>query len=190
MKKYFYLKIVMILVILLSLVVPANAAVDAKLQSQYAQDLVTLKLLKGYADGSLGLQNNIKRSEFVTFVVRMLGYENSTEANGVTVSFKDIDKKHWAYNNIKVAIKLKLISGYPDNTVGPEKNVTYSEALTVLVRALGYEKTLSGKWPDNVISKAAQLGISKDVSLSANKQITRGEMAVLVHNSLTVDFNK
>jgi len=35
-----------------------------------------------------------------------------------------------------------LVSGYPDNTIAPDNDVTYAEALAVVIRALGYEKTL------------------------------------------------
>lgn len=188
MKKLLFIKMLMVILVCIVVVIPVNAAADTKLQTEYAKDLVKLNLLKGYPDGSLGLQNKIKRSEFVTFVVRLLGYENTVDVSDVKLTFKDIDKKHWAYNNIKVALKYKLVGGYPDNTIAPEKYVTYAEALTVIIRALGYENTLSGEWPENVINKGKELGISKDVELPARQEITRGEMSVLIHNSLSVNF--
>ncbi|MCX7712030.1 MAG: S-layer homology domain-containing protein [Clostridia bacterium] len=190
MKNRKIIKSIIVLLTCFIFILPVHAATDTKLQNDSAKDLVKLNLLKGYPDGSLGLQNKIKRSEFITFVVRMLGYENTVDTSSIKVSFKDIDKKHWAYNNIKVALKYKLVSGYPDNTIAPEKNVSYAEALTVIIRALGYESSLSGNWPDNVINKANALGISKNVELPGKQEITRGDMSVLVHNSLTVDFAK
>lgn len=188
MKKCLLIKVLIVLFICFTFIIPVNAAFANNLQNDYAKDLVKLNLLKGYPDGSLGLQNKIKRSEFITFVVRMLGYENNVDVSDVKVSFKDIDKKHWAYNNIKVALKYKLISGYPDNTIAPEKYVSYAEAVTVIIRALGYENGLAGNWPDNVISKATALGACKDVELPSKQEITRGDMSVLVHNSLTINF--
>ena len=188
MKKTAVIRMFLIIISTFILMLPVNASVDSKLQEESASNLVRLKLLYGYSDGSLKLQNKIKRSEFVSFIVRMLGHENDTDTGSVKLAFKDIDKKHWAYNNIKVAIKYGLVSGYPDNTIAPEKNVTCAEALSVIIRALGYDKTLSGTWPDNVLKKAKELGISKNVDLPGKQEITRGEMSVLVNNSLTVDI--
>ncbi|HEX9059346.1 MAG TPA: S-layer homology domain-containing protein [Clostridia bacterium] len=187
-RKTFAILLIMSCVII-SLAFPVLASSFEKLQEDYSKDLIKLNLLKGYPDGSLHLENKIKRSEYVTFAIRMAGYEN-IDASSVKLSFKDVTKSNWAYNNIKIALKCGLVSGYPDNTFAPEKNVTYPEALMVLIRALGYEKTLKGKWPDNVISKAKELGISKDIDLPASREITRGEMTVLVHNSLTVDIKQ
>jgi hypothetical protein len=167
-----------------------QASSQNDLQSIDAAVLVKLNVLSGYPDGSLKLQNNIKRSEFVTLVIRMLGYDKDLDTSAVAMTFKDISKTHWAYNNMKLALKYKLISGYPDNTIGPEKNVTYAETLTVLLRALGYENAITGKWPDNVLNKAAQLEITKNLNLTADKQMTRGEISVLIYNSLTTALNK
>ena len=83
-----------------------------------------------------------------------------------------------------------LFKGYTDNTVRPNDNVTFTEARAILIRALGYENTMSGKWPDNVINKAEELGLNRNLDLPKDKQITRGEASVLIYNSLTVDFKK
>lgn len=191
MKKKCLISIFLILIIMSSLFfTEVYAAVDSDLQNHDAFALVKLKVMTGYPDGSLKLQNNIKRSEFITLVVRMLGYDKDSDISAVVMPFKDITKSHWAYSNIKVALKYKLMSGYPDNTIGPEKNVTYAETLTVLLRALGYQYSLTGKWPDNVVNKSSQLAITKNISLPNDKQMTRGEISVLIYNSLTTDFNK
>lgn len=189
MKKLFIIRVPAILVILtLLFIIPVNAQVDSTLQNDCAKALVRLKLLQGYSDGSLKLQDRIKRSEFITLTVKMSGYDKITDAGTGNLPFKDITSKHWAYNYIKVALKKGLVSGYPDNTIAPDKYVTYAEALTVLVKVLGYESALKGTWPDNVVTEAAQLGLNKNAALPNNKQITRGEMAVLVYNALTADL--
>lgn len=191
MKRAHLITMLLVLMILPSIIfTPVYASSDTDIQNQNAAALVKLKVMQGYPDGSLKLQNNIKRSEFVTLVVRMLGYDKDTDTSAVAMPFKDLSKSHWAYNNIKAALKYRLISGYPDNTIGPEKNVTYAETLTVLLRALGYENAITGKWPENVISKSAQLAITKNINLPGNKQMTRGEISVLIYNSLTTAFNK
>jgi len=189
MKKMLMAKMQIILVIVVLLFfVNANAASDTTVQTKDANVLVKLNLLQGYSDGSLKLQNKINRSEFITLVVRMMGYDKNTDTSDVNLKFKDITPKQWAYNYIKIAVKRGVVAGYPDNTIAPNNYVTYSEALTVLIRVLGYQNNLTGKWPDNVINESTQLGLVKDLSVPQNKQLTRGEMSVLVYNSLTVNF--
>lgn len=183
------LRVVSILLIIALFILPVHASPETDLQDTCAKSLVGLKIMQGYEDGSLRLQNKIKRSEFVTLIVKMMGYDQDTDMNNVTVNFKDIKKSHWAFKYVRSSVKYKLIVGSPDNKFSPDSNITYAEALTVLIRSLGYESTLEGSWPDNVINKATQLGLNSNLDLTQSKQITRGEMSIMVYNSLTVDFN-
>ena len=92
-----------------------------------AEALVKLNILKGYEDGTLRLDNKILRSEFVTLVVRLKGYHHDADIDSIKINFNDIEEKHWAYNNIKLAVKYGIVTGYPDNTIKPNNNVTYAE---------------------------------------------------------------
>lgn len=61
---------------------------------------------------------------------------------GVTVFanatvFEDMEKTHWAYNDIQSGIEKGLFSGYPDGTFRPESNVTRAEAIKVITTLLG-----------------------------------------------------
>lgn len=191
MKKSITIKAAVALTIFLVVFfLPVSASKDPAVQERSAASLVRLKLMQGYEDGSLRLQNKIKRSEFITLVVKMLGYDKDNDTGGVNVNFKDINTKHWAYNNIRTALKYGIISGYPDNTVAPDKYVTFAEALTVMVRVLGYESSLPGNWPDNIIQGAGKLGLTQNLDIVPTKQLTRGEVSVLVSNSLTVELKK
>jgi hypothetical protein len=191
MRRLKFLKVAIVLPVLFSLfVLHANAAVDPAIISKCSDSLVRLELMKGDASGNLKLQDKVSRCEFVTLVIRMLGYEGVTDTSGVEVTFTDISPKHWSYDNIKIALKYRLLTGYTDNTIRPDNNVTFTEAQAILVRALGYESTMTGKWPDNVLNKSAELGLNRNLDLPADREITRGETSVLIYNSLTVNFNR
>jgi len=69
-----------------------------------------------------------------------MGYDADTNLDSVKVTFTDIKKSHWAYDNIRRAIKYDLVSGYPDNTIAPDNDVTYAEALAVVIRALDMKR--------------------------------------------------
>ena len=164
------------------------AAPEQTPQEKSSQALVKLQLMKGDQFGNLNLQNKLTRAEFLTLAVRMLGYENSDAFKDVKVEFKDITQKHWAYNSTKTALGLKLVTGYTDGTFRPDSQVTFTEARAILIRALGYEKTLKGTWPANVLEKSAELGLNKDLNVPDNRELTRGEASVLIYNSLTVNI--
>jgi hypothetical protein len=189
MKKFSIKKIAIILLIVPFLFVSqASAAVDPAIIDKSSNSLVKLDILRGDGQGNLKLDDKVKRCEFFSLIIRMLGYENNVNTDDIKITFKDLSKKHWSYNNMKIALKYGLVAGYLDNTVRPDNYVTYAEAQTVLIRALGYESTLSGKWPENVINKSTELGINKHLDMHRDAEITRGEASVLIYNSLAVNF--
>ncbi|MBN2221283.1 MAG: S-layer homology domain-containing protein [Vallitaleaceae bacterium] len=148
--------------------------------------LQQLGVLKGYEDGSLKLDQNIRRSEVATMMVRIRGYADS-DAQGSGLNFTDVASSHWAYKNIQNAYKLSIIQGYPDNSFKPESNILYQEVVAMMVNTLGYKEDISGEWPNNYISKAKELGvIPKDSQVSPDKIVTRGEMALIIWDTLLV----
>lgn len=188
MKKAAITRISIALTIMMLLVsFPASAAVDPAVIDTSSKALVKLKIMQGDLSGNLKLDSSVTRCEFVTMVIRMMGYNTNIE--DVNLEFKDIDQKHWAYNYMKIAVKNKLINGYTDNTVRPDNVVNYAEAQAILLRALGYDDTLTGDWPDNVLNKSSELNLNKNISLDKAKPLTRGEASVLIYNSLTIDFH-
>lgn len=159
-----------------------------QIQQDSAKIMVRLGLLKGYTNGDLGLDKKINRAEFATIVIRMMGYEKKPFTVSSKVSFKDLPKTHWAYSAIRMAASLGYIKGYSNKTFKPSNNITYAEAITIMVRVLGYGSGLSGTWPDNYISKAKTLGILKNLDVKPNEPITRGDISIIVANSLNVEI--
>jgi hypothetical protein len=150
--------------------------------------LVALKIIDGYPDGTFKPNNNITRAEFAKVVVTSLGLGNAAQyAQGMT-KFKDVTAAHWASGYIKVASDLGVVNGYPDGTFKPENNVTYAEAITMIVRALGYEpkaKALGG-YPGGYLAIATEKEITDGVNVVGNLPATRGDVAIMLDNSLEV----
>jgi hypothetical protein len=160
------------------------------LQEQAAQKLVALNLLKGYDDGSLGLERFIRRVEFCTIVTRMLGYEDSPILPPL-FPFGDVKPDFWGYNYIGTAYSLKIVAGYPDGSFKVNNHITYAEAVTMLVRTLGYADDVKGtKWPDNFMEVGKRLGITRNLQIDYDKPVTRGEIAIMVNNSLGIDLKQ
>lgn len=159
----------------------------ASIHQDCGEVLVKMNLLAGYPDGTLKLENNITRAEFSVLVMKMLGFREDNIELTIDKNFKDLKKSHWAYKSVMKATELGYLSGYEDDTFRPSNNLTYAECCSIMVSILGYKSTLKGKWPDNVVNKANELQISKNISnKTASDLMTRGEVAIMIVNSLGV----
>ncbi|CAH2215094.1 S-layer homology domain-containing protein [Tepidibacter aestuarii] len=150
--------------------------------------LAALDILKGYEDGTFRPDRTITRAEFATVVVRALGLESSAKASMGTTSFNDVASNHWASGYINIASGLKVVNGRGDGVFDPEAPVKYEEAVTMLVRALGYEPAAKAKggYPNGYLVVAGQEDITDDVNGVIGLASERGIVAQLVDNSLEV----
>ncbi len=176
---------VLILVLVFTLTITPIHAVTSE-ESYAGNQLRILGILRGYEDGSLKLDQPIIRSEVATLTIRILGYENKG-VEGEGRNFTDVESGYWAYDIIQKAYKLKVIQGYPDLSFKPLGNITYAEVVAIMVNALGRQNDLEGTWPNNYIDRAKSIGvIPASSNVDPNKVITRGEMSVIVWDTLLV----
>ncbi len=147
-----------------------------------------LGVLKGYPDGTFKPENSITRAEFAVVVVKLLGLADAAEYAGGATDFSDVPADHWASGYVNIAVNRGIIKGYPDGTFAPNNPVNYSEAVTMLVRVLGYGPAADdeGTWPANYLAKAAELGVTDDVNFYGYAPATRGNVAIMADNSLEV----
>ena len=121
-------------------------------------------IIDGYPDGSLGLENNLKRSEITKILVYSLGNKNKAiELQGKEIPFSDVGKDYWANGVISYAKNnMNLISGYPDGTFKGEENITNAELLKILVchkKNLNKTAINNAKWPYDWIKWAEEENI-------------------------------
>ncbi len=112
-----------------------------------------------------------------------------------TVSFSDI-ANHWAKKAIESMAKKGIISGYPDGTVGPDRNSTRAEFVAMIVRTLEldtkdtaseFSDVKTTDWYAGVIAAAVKANLVNGVGegeFAPNKTITREEAMVMVSNVL------
>lgn len=167
-----------------------NVTHALSVEEQAGEYLRKLGLYTGYEDNTLRLDKNITRAEFAALAVRIEGLENLQESRKGNTAFKDVTANHWASGYVNIATSQNLIKGFEDKTFKPEEQITYVQALAVIIRILGYEKHVQGEWPNNYINKAKDLGLDKNIKLSPNTPINRGQIAVIVNNALTVPVTK
>ncbi len=152
--------------------------------------LTKLEIVSGYPDQTFRPENKITRAEIAKILLTAKG-EKVDLTKVETSYFDDVTSEHWALAYINAAYENKLIEGYGDKTFKPDEEVTYAEAITMVIRMLGYRSNVemsTKAWPDNYISKAKDLKILKNVSYAEHgEDAIRGEVANLVWSALNVE---
>lgn len=99
---------------------------------------------------------------------------------------------HWAARYVNAALRHPdfkdnyIIRGYADGTFGPDRQLTYGEVCTMLLRMLGYKESDIGPfWPADYIAQANALGLTQGISIKdAKTPVTRADAATMLLNTL------
>ncbi len=131
------------------------------------------------------LDEYVTRAEFTKVAVMASSYRDYVATALKTSPYSDVPYDHWASNYIKTAVTYSLCAGYPDGTFHPDDYVSFAEAVTMLLRALGYEDSDFGSsWPYGQIGLANNLGITDGVNRSEYEAITRNDVVILLNQTL------
>ena len=146
-------------------------------------------IINGYSDNTFKPANKIKRAEFAKII--SLAENLKLKENNIK-NFED-SNAHWASEYINIAASNGLLKGYEDNSFKPEKEITYGELATIMLRTIGvYELNSENvKWPDDYMKKAVELGLFNGVAtndLMPTNPARRDNVALVVYN--TIQFKK
>lgn len=107
------------------------------------------------------------------------------------VTFSDVPNNantEWYYTAVTELAGAGIINGYEDGTFRPANEVTYGQALKLIMMAAGYED-LSGtgsNWAKGFLDKALEDGLlSQTVNL--DRKITRSAIAEIAYKALKLD---
>lgn len=169
-----------------------------------AQNIEVLQLM-GVVDGMSGSSfvpsGTLTRAQFCKMAVTAMGQGDRVNIYKNYTIFPDVKPGHWAAGYVNLASRLtadgsegdegkgtRLISGFSDGTFGPDRTVTYGQAITILMRMLGYsDSDVSVVWPDGYIDQAMAIGLSDGVKLSGGSPINRGQAVRLFVNLLNCE---
>ncbi|MBR3934588.1 MAG: S-layer homology domain-containing protein [Clostridia bacterium] len=147
--------------------------------------LSELNIMVGDESGNLHLDRLVTRAEFTKMIVASSAYRNTVAKGLKTSSYKDVSATHWAASYIKVGVDNGLCKGYTDATFRPENNVKFEEAVTMLLRILGYnDEDFGNSWPYGQLGLAENLGLTDGVQCTVGEELTRKKVAILVYNTL------
>lgn len=176
--------------------------------TEVAVDVEVLRMmgvLDGYGDGTFRPGSTLTRAQFCKMAVLALNKGGQVAQYKNYTIFPDVKSSHWAAGYINLAVRgtaqsggsgdgeqaaasRGIISGFADGTFGPDRTVTFGQAVTILMRMLGYQDTDVGAvWPDGYLVAAASTGLTDGVKLTANAAVNRGQAATLFANLMACD---
>lgn len=173
---------------------PAGAAfsdISSGSLQQTASILGSLGIMQGTGNNRFEPNRPLTRAEFCKLAVTAMGIDDASPYASYTI-FPDVHASHWAARYVNAALRHPdfkdnyIIRGYADGTFGPDRQLTYGEVCTMLLRMLGYkESDIDPFWPADYIAQANALGLTQGVSIKdAKTPVTRADAATMLLNTL------
>ena len=128
----------------------------------YVATLNNAGVITDSANGYFRPNDAITRAELAAMLASF------TETTRAANYFDDVSANHWAANAIAICAKLGWITGYPDGSFRPDRNVTRAELMAMINRATGRapksaDAFLPGMktWSDNTADKWYYLDVQE-----------------------------
>ncbi|MGM0471865.1 MAG: S-layer homology domain-containing protein [Bacillota bacterium] len=198
-KRVIIISLIALLIVGFSLPVYAtNYATDITGHWAYEEitNLLSKDILQTYDGNKFKPNQPITREEFAVGLAKGLELEMV-----FTTNLTDI-QSHPAKGYIASLVHKQIITGYPDQTFRPDKEISRAELVTMLIRALELNRTeteikLKDKqysdipatdyWANNSINLASKLKIINgypDGTFRPQAPVTRAEAAKMLHHTL------
>jgi hypothetical protein len=164
----------------------------------FIQELANRGVISGFPDGTFRPNDPVTRAQFAA-MVRQAFPRSATRS---PIQFNDVPGNYWAADAIRAAYTTGFLSGYPNNSFQPERNIPRAEVLVSLANGLGYSPTAAigstlqvyrdangiPDWARSSIASATERQIVvnyPDVStLNPNRSATRAEVAAFIYQAL------
>ena len=154
--------------------------------SDAVNGLVRYSIINGYEDGTFRPKNTITRAEFAKIIIAAANLYSRIDYD---ISFDDT-QSHWANEYIILAKQYGIVNGTSATTFEPDSNVTYEQAIKMIVCMLGYgnEAESLGGYPNGYISVSEKLGLTDSLQFTATENATRGNIALMISKALDVKY--
>ena len=144
--------------------------------------LQTMGVMTGIDETSFGVNKIVSRAQAADAIVKAA---NPDYPKAKEQPFTDVDGTFWAADTISSAWSMCIIKGDGNGTFRPNDPVSELEAITMMLRALGYGEFLEARNSvSQTISTAKQAGLVKSFQADKNEYIGRGKFAQMLYNML------
>lgn len=168
--------------LLVSLAAPAYA--EEKILAQPVKVLMALGIMEN--DPAFEDEKAVTRGEFTRMVMHIAG---DTGYQGNTV-FSDVPEEHPAYDAVMRAASTGLISGVGGDAFLPDEQITFAQAVRMLVDLAGYgsQAEYEGGYPNGYLNIGRRLNLFKSATPEAG--LSNIDCADLLYKIIDVPFLK
>lgn len=148
---------------------------------------------KGTSDTTFGTNEAVTRQQMAAFIYRLMNRGKSLEGGENFTPFEDLYDDTF-YGMVSWASSMGVIKGISATEFDPDGSIILQDAYTMIVRALGYEKKGELAYPFDYIEIAETSGVDLadglPSSVSYEKELTRGNVAILLYNAFYADMGQ
>ncbi len=158
---------------------------------EFIKDLINSNAIKGYPDNTFKPNNNITRAEFATVLVKAFKLEDKSGK-----VFTDT-QSHWAKEFIATAAANGIVSGYNENTFGPDDLITREQMAVMIAKtaeisdtdaAVSFTDSKSiSNWAKSAVAASAEYKIIlgyPDGTFKPQGKATRAEAVTVIVKSI------
>ena len=178
--------ILSVMVVSATLIMPVSAANEKwHTDSEMATLLSALNIMVGDDDSNFHFDDNVTRAEMAKIAVASSSYKD-TVALGLQFSpFSDVKGSFWGAPYIRAAVSAGIVDGFIDGTYRPNETVSYEQAVTMMLRVLGYtDSDFGASYPYGQLGTANSLKLTDGINGTIGAPMTRRDVAKLVCNAL------
>jgi S-layer homology domain len=166
----------------------------------FIKALVEKGIIAGYPDGTFRPDQPVTRAEFAALLTKAFELEPTRASR----AFKDVSQKFWGASVIDKAYRAGFLSGYPNNTFGPNQNIIRIESLVAIANSSKLRADSSASKIDQLFSDVAQVpNFGRDALIAATQKCvtvsvsypesktfnpaevaTRADVAAFIHQAL------
>ena len=165
----------------------------------FIQPLFEKEYLQGFGDRTFKPEAHLTRAEYAAIVAKTFNLPFKSAAK----DFRDVSADFWGADAITKATRMGFISGFPNGTFRPQRNLTRTEALVALVSGLKlqtdnpdilefyFDRAQIPSYAIDAIAAATQGGLVVNhphrQRLNPLANIRRAEVAATIYQALVLE---
>ena len=161
--------------------------------AQAADVLSAMGVVNGTGNGKFSPNNSLTRAQFCKMAIEIMGNGELAMAQMYRTVFADVKSTHWGRGYVNLAATLDLgdgvylMRGTGNGNFAPDRAISYREAVTTLLRVLGYGEEAERFWPQGALQTASSLKLDKGLNIKDPAgPISRGQAVLLFYRMLSV----
>ncbi len=183
--------LILIMSVILSLIIMPQPVYSADL-GNFIKELTVLTDI-GIADKEFQKKNaedKVTRGEYAKLICDLINL--TSQGSAFEVKFTDVPATDKHFASIMTLEGLGYINGYSETEFMPEREITLTEAMKIIVRVMGYTylANANGGYPTGYQYTANNLGLLKGIKSNHNLNAVFSDVVKLIYNSLDIDIAK